>query len=90
MGNHVAETGTPTQAAHPWRATVRTVLAGVLGLALLAPQIVDALGIGSIPWVVGALGVIAAVTRVLALPGVIAWTQRFLPWLAPNTDTPKN
>ena len=84
MGNHVAEPATPTQAAHPWRATVRTVLAAVIGLAVLAPTIAAELGVESIPWVAGALAVIAAVTRVLAIPGVIAWTQRFLPWLAPG------
>jgi hypothetical protein len=84
MGDHVAESSTPTQAAHPWRATVRTVLAAVVGLALLAPTVAHELGVESIPWVAGALALIAAVTRVLALPGVIAWTERFLPWLAPS------
>lgn len=78
----------PTQAAHPWRATARTVLAAVVGLALLAPKIADELGIASVPWVAGALVVIGGITRVLALPGVIAWTERFLPWLAPGN--PKN
>lgn len=83
MADHRAEAS--TQAAHPWRATARTVLAAIIGLAILAPQIVDVLGVGSIPWAAGTLAVIAAVTRVLALPGVIAWTARFLPWLAPDS-----
>jgi hypothetical protein len=56
----------------------------VVGLALLAPSIAHELGAESIPWVAGALALIAGVTRVLALPGVIAWTERFLPWLAPS------
>ena len=84
MGDHVAEPAQPTQAAHPWRATIRTTLAAVLGLAVLAPEIVAELGVGSIPWVAGTLAVIAAVTRVLAIPGVVAWTERFMPWLAPS------
>lgn len=82
MAEHLAQT--TTQAEHPWRATIRTALAAVVGLAILAPQIVAALGVGSIPWVAGTLAVIAAVTRVLAIPGVIEWTRRFLPWLAPT------
>lgn len=59
----------PTQTRHPWRATVRTVLAALP----LAPVIVAELGVGSVPWVVTGLGVIGAVTRVLAIPAVDQW-----------------
>ena len=74
-----------TQASFPWAAVRRTIVA-VLGfivvLAPLAPDIVKAAGIGTIPWVIGALGVTAAITRVLALPGVEAWLREHLPSLA--------
>lgn len=82
MADHLATQ--PTQAQYPWRATLRTLVAAVVGLLPLLPAIVDALGLGSLPWVVGLLAVVAAVTRVLALPAVVAWTERFLPWLAPS------
>ncbi|UTT40267.1 hypothetical protein NMP99_02855 [Glutamicibacter mishrai] len=32
-----------------------------------------------------ALGIAAAITRIMALPGVEAFFQRFLPWLAAGT-----
>lgn len=81
MADHLAISS--TQVAHPWRATVRTVFAAVFAILPFLPSIVDALGVGSVPWVVGALAVTGGITRVLALPAVVAWTARFLPWLAP-------
>lgn len=83
MGRYEAR---PTQAAHPWRATARTVVAAIVGLAALTPTIVDELGIGALPWAAAAVAVAGAVTRILAIPGVIDWTRRFLPWLAPGDD----
>ncbi len=35
----ITGTGVPTQLAHPWRATVRTVLAVVVGLAVALPAV---------------------------------------------------
>jgi len=70
----------PTQARHPWRATIRTVFAAVVGLLPLLPVIVDQLGVASVPWVAGVLAVIAAVTRVLAVPAVNAWLTEYLPF----------
>lgn len=79
----------PTQTRHPWRATVRTVAAAIVGLAVLAPAIAAELGAESVPWVAATLATIGAVTRVLAIPGVEAWMRRFVPWLAaqPWQDT---
>ncbi|WP_407316614.1 hypothetical protein UQW22_09830 [Isoptericola halotolerans] len=75
-----------TQSAHPWRATVRTILAVVAGLATLVPAVLDAISDGDPanlgPWTAVALAVSGAVTRVLALPAVEAFLERFLPWLA--------
>jgi len=42
------------------------------------PGRLPAAGIGVV------IGVSAAVTRVMALPGVNAWIARFVPWLAPE------
>ncbi|MBL6280142.1 hypothetical protein JMF97_28670 [Micromonospora fiedleri] len=71
-----------TQTRHPWRATVRTIFAVTVALLSLLPTIAVAGGIDDVPAVAQVLGVAAAITRVLALPGVEAFLQRFLPWLA--------
>lgn len=71
-----------TQTRHPWRATVRTVLAALVGAAIILPEVVEVAGIGHIGWVAGAVAACGAVTRVLALPSVDAWLRRWVPWLA--------
>ena len=77
------ETGTPTQVAHPWRATVRTVVQVTVALAALLPFIIEAVGLStSLPIVAGVLAVAAAITRVAALPQVEDFLSRFVPWLA--------
>lgn len=80
MGTH--SVSTPTQAAHPWRATVRTVVQVALALATLIPVIVVAGGIPVEGAVAQVLGVCAALTRVMASPAVEAILARFAPWLA--------
>ncbi len=81
---------TPTQVRRPWRATLRTAFAALVALAAMAPVLVDAAGLdpSRLPWLAGVLAVCAAVTRVLALPGVEAWLRRFVPWLAADADPP--
>lgn len=82
-------TPTATQTAHPWRATLRTILAALVGLAAAWALIIEALGLDTgIPWVATSLAVAGGVTRVLALPAVTAWLERFLPWLAPAPPAP--
>jgi hypothetical protein len=77
---------TPTQARYPWRATLRTVIAAIVGLALIAPAVIDELGLGDIGWIAAAVGAIGAVTRVLAMPVVVDWMRdhRITSWLAPD------
>ncbi|BCJ61612.1 hypothetical protein [Micromonospora endophytica] len=71
-----------TQTRHPWRATLRTIFAAVIGLLSLLPTIALAAGVDDVPLIAQALGVAAAVTRILAIPGVDAWLRQHLPWLA--------
>lgn len=73
---------TPTQTQHPWRATVRTLVAGLVALLTLAPVIAATGHFEAAPGVAQLLAVSAAVTRVLAIPGVDDWLRRYLPWLA--------
>jgi hypothetical protein len=78
----------PTQTRHPWRATVRTVFAGVVGALTLLPEVATAAHIGTVPTVVQVLGVAGAVTRVLAIPGVNGWLGQYVPWLAASPTQP--
>jgi len=74
---------TPTQTRHPWRATVRTVVAVVVALAAMLPLLVEASGVDeTLAPVAGALAIAGAITRVMALPAVDAFLARFLPWLS--------
>ena len=75
-------TGPATQTRHPWRATVRTTAAAIVGLLPILPSIIDAFGVSSVPWVAGTLAMIAAVTRVLAMPQVERWMKTYASWLA--------
>ena len=100
MGDHEA-VQTSTQAAFPWRAAIRTAvqtaIPALIGLLLILPQIIatvlDGFGRHLPPelyaWLAGAAVVITAASATLAklaaLPSVIEWTRKYLPWLAPDT-----
>lgn len=83
MSKHIATT---TQGEHPWRAVIRTTLAIIGALAAMAPVIYVAITQQSAEAATGAaagvLAIAGAITRVLALPVVEQFLQRFLPWLA--------
>lgn len=66
----------------PWKATARTVVAAGLALLPALPEIADAADIDTIPVVASVLAITAAVTRVLALPAVDKWLDRYLPGLS--------
>lgn len=76
----------PTQMRRPWRSTVRTVFQALIALAVVWPVVIQALGLPDWAWIAGSLAVAAAITRLMALPGVETWLRQFLPWLA---ATPK-
>lgn len=83
---------TPTQETYPWRATLRTLFQAFVGFAAIAPLIVAAIeeatgwDVQGVGFVVVALGVCAAVTRVMAIPQVNDFLARFalLSFLAPR------
>ena len=66
----------PTQTAHPWKATLRTIVSVVVSLAAAAPIIYTAITDQSPELATGAfataLAVSAAITRLMALPVVNA------------------
>lgn len=72
-----------TQVRRPWRSTLRTIFQLTVALAAMLPVIVDASGADeTLPAVGGALFIAGGVTRVMALPAVEQFLQRFVPWLA--------
>lgn len=72
----------PTQVRHPWRETVRITLVAALSSVPIGVQIVEELGLDSVPWIASTLAIIAAVSRVIHTPMAEAWVARFLPGLA--------
>lgn len=82
---------TTTQVQNGWRATLRTGVAVVVGLAALTPVVLGAVADGDPerlgPGAVLALSIAGAVTRVMSLPQVEAFIARFLPWLAADKTT---
>jgi hypothetical protein len=73
----------PTQVTRPWRATVRTVFQAIVAFAAMWGLMVPALGLDAgHPWVVASIAATGAMTRVMALPSVEEWLERFVPWLA--------
>lgn len=72
-----------TQEKYPWRATIRTIVQAVAGFASMWALMVAALGLDeSLPWVAASLAVTGAITRVMAVPEVNEWLDRYVPWLA--------
>ena len=97
MADHVAPS---TQAQHPWRAAIRTAVevgipafVGLLGiLPFIVQDILDNFGQHLPPavyaWLAGAALVITAASatlaKIMARADAIAWTRKYLPWLAPD------
>jgi len=75
-----------TQSKHPWRAVARTLFAGVVGAAAMAPLVYQAAtdqdAAMATGWAGTALVIAGAITRVMALPQVDALLQKVLPFLA--------
>lgn len=74
-----------TQTAHPWRATVRSTVWGLLAALAILPTVATVAGLDPAvyPWVGGFLAVTAAVTRVANSPAVTGFIRARIPWLAP-------
>lgn len=78
-----------TQAQHPWRATFRSIVAFLIGLAAIWGLVIEAAGVDpTFGPIALSLAVAGGVTRVLALPGVEELLRRtpFLSWLAAAKD----
>lgn len=86
-----AATPASTQTRNPWRATVRSIFAFLVGLAAAWALIIEAAGIDpGLEWASTSLAIAAAITRIMALPAVdyLIRSTPFLAWLAPDKQTP--
>lgn len=77
------EKATPstTQQIHPARAVFRTVIAMGIGFIPVGSLLIRELGLESVPFFAAALGLGAAITRVLAFPETAKFLERYAPWL---------
>jgi len=86
-----ADVVAPTQVRRPWRATLRTAVAAIAGVAGALPLIVDAVQAGANGVQLGAAGsaaviYAAAVTRVMAIPVVNKWLTSIGAGAAPKVQ----
>lgn len=93
-GRHSLAAQSPsTQVRYPWRASVRTAIAAGAAALIAFPDIARVLSIENLPGVALIMGISLALTRVLALPSVDAWLNRYAPWVAAtppaDTDSPE-
>lgn len=76
-----------TQQEHPWRTTARTVFQGLIALSASWAIVVEAMNLDpGLAWVSASLAVAAAITRVMAIPQVEQFFERFFPWLAADPE----
>lgn len=79
-----------TQSRHPWRATLRTIFQVGIGLASLAPTVIAVGGLPTNNVVVTQIVLVsAAVTRIMAIPGVNDFLRKVAPWLAADPAKPQ-
>lgn len=96
MAKHVA-VGTPTQVAHPWKATARTgvayLLAAIAFLAAALPLITEHLGEYLPPswqaWLTGAVAFLVAVATLITRLMALAKAQDFLAKIGLGTGVEK-
>lgn len=72
----------PTQVARPWRAALRTALAGAIGFIPAGIAIIRELELDAAPFFAGAVTLGITVSRVMSLPPVELFLREYAPWLA--------
>ncbi len=82
QGQDVTQPQQSTQLRHPWRATLRTVAAGIVALAPVTGEIMAGAHLNTTAVGGQIIGYAAATTRILAIPAVDNWLREYLPWLA--------
>lgn len=69
MADHAAEKTSQTK--YPWRATLRTAIAFIVGLAASWGVVIGALNVDpGLEWVTASIAIASAITRLMAVPFV--------------------
>lgn len=63
----------PTQVRYPWRSVIRSVAVATIALLPVLPEIAKVAGVETVPLVASALGIVAAVQRIITIPEVDRW-----------------
>jgi hypothetical protein len=75
MSDHAAEKTSQTK--YPWRATLRTGVAFIVGLAASWALVIQAAGVDpGLEWVSVSVAAAAGVTRVMAVPFINEWLTK--------------
>lgn len=78
-----------TQQKHPWKATIRTTLQVVVGLAVLMPIVANEVS-AEFPELAGyfaiPVGIAAVITRLMATDTVEKTLARIFPWLSTGAE----
>lgn len=77
----------PTQVRHPNRTMWRTAVQVGFALLTLMPYVVANVDVPTEGWVAQVVGVAMAASRVMSLPQVVTFTEKYFPWLAPAGGT---
>lgn len=76
----------PTQVVHSWRTVTRTLFQALIAMAVLSPLLINAVNnkdtSTATGFAAGVLIVSGAITRVMAIPGVNQFIEKYLPFLA--------
>lgn len=83
----------PSQVKYPWRSTIRTVVQAAVALLTMLPYVLAGLDVNeaTATGLIGQLLFISGVlAKVMAMPQVNLWLERYIPWLAaaPSNTTP--
>ena len=79
----------PTQVARPWRAALRTAVAGAVGFIPVGIAIIRELELDAAPFFAGAVSLGITVSRVLSIPAVELFLREHAPWLAAQPASDK-
>lgn len=71
-----------TQTTHPWRATVRTMIAASIAAIPIGQVIARETELDTVPWIASFLALGTVVSRVMAMQATETFLRTYAPWLA--------
>lgn len=71
-----------TQTIHPWRATVRTMIAASIAAIPIGQVIARETELDTVPWIASFLALGTVISRVMAMQATETFLRTYAPWLA--------